>query len=398
MPADEMMMLPESCDKRQLLLESLRKGRLLLGPDSFNSVADYLLLKKYVRYVNKIKERDGYIVAKVLKRRKNHGDANFIVKYLFIGVSENDKFVVFLSDRDFHSVPVNFGFDLDVSRFSYFDVSGVERDDVFLRVQGDIILRVAKVDDPDVAFISSLYEDSYNIASSVLHFETLRRVADVLSELAISPSVYTSEVVVEGCPKKFNVGKLVSHITTSLVLSDIFPQYETKVCEDAFSPGVKNRIVFYNDYNTFVLDINAYVQKRRSYELSVRAYYHSVYESKVPPEREFFYHLVEESGLLEQVAEETVTESYGRHRITFGNAYPRGLTVEYVFPLSGRRYSIAMYTNWYVTSGTEITVKHPEHGEKTVKVPASRVSVYHVTSPDRTTVEKNALLLRHYFP
>jgi len=395
----------ESVNKRQLLIESLQKRKLLLGPESFNNISDYYLLRRYIRRVSEFFELSDYIVArfnvkipvKSYSYWHKENEIRVLERYLIIGLSENDKIVVFLSTTDFQGTNILFGFDKDISRFNYIDVSDIIDYDSFLRVQGDIILRVVKVESPKDAYLNALYESSLNTISRILDLEIHRRIADILSDIGISSTTFTNEVIINGCPRNLKSEKLFSFLTENLVLSDIFPQYNATTREDFSSENLRNEILFRNENNTFLLSLSILRLQRVERELHIRADFHMISGTNISPYRVFFDNLVNEINLLENISEEENRENLGRHRIVIKSAYPRTVSIEYEFPLSHRRYNFVLNTHGYVTSGTEIIFEHLEHGTKVVKVPAARIFFWHVRDPYRTTAAKNLLLLRHYF-
>lgn len=395
----------ENSSNYKLLLRSLQKRKLLLSPDKFNNISDYLLLKRHIRQIKDFEEKDGYVVARYLVKipvrygywYRKENDIRVLERFLIIGFSENDKIVVFISTADFQNTSVSFGFDKDISRFNYIDVTSIVEYDSIMRVQGDIVIRVVRVENSKSAFLNALYESSLNTISRILDTEVHRRIADILSDIGISSTTFTNEVEIIGCPRNLKLEKLFSFLTENLVLSDIFPQYNAVVCEDFPTTNLRNRILLYNEYNKFFLTFTGDTIRRIERELHIRAEFQSILETNVSPYRVFFDNLVRETNLLESVNEEENHEILGRHRVTIKSAYPRTVSIEYEFPLSHRRYNIVLNTHGYVTSGTEIIFEHIEHGIKTVKVPAARLFFWHVRDPYRTTAAKNLLILRHYF-
>ncbi|MEM0479491.1 MAG: hypothetical protein QXS16_04145 [Pyrobaculum sp.] len=399
----------ENSSNYRLLISSLQKRKMLLGPNEFNNISDYLLLKRYIRRIKDFEERDNYVVARIQLRipinarhwrysfygysSENREHERILTRYLIIGTSEENKFVVFFSDTEFDNFSRVFGFDKDIAAFSYIDVTDMVEYDTSFRVQGDLVLRVVKIENSKEAFINSLYNGSMNVFDTLQHLEACRRIADILSELSITSTPTTNRVLIEGCPKNLKIGKLLSFIANNLVLYDMFPQYKMEIKND----NEIKRILLYNESNEFLLNLQATVEHRGERVLAINVFYQNTYSTKISPFIVFFRNIVEETNLIENINEQEIEEHIGRHRVILKNAYPRTVSIEYEFPLSHRRYNLNLETRGYVTSGTEIVFNHPEHGKKVVKVPSSLVFFNHVTQPYRTTAVKNLLLLQHYF-
>jgi len=386
-----------SANTKALLIESLRKRRLLLGPDNFNSISDYKLLKMYLKKIREFNEKGDYIYAlvtfKVPTRRYRDIKTDIIYRYLIIGFDENDKIIVFYSDFPHE----HFGFSYDIARYKYVDVEPIFEKDAFFRVQGDIIFQVEKVENPLNAYLDSLFHASFNVISNLLLLEIHRRIADLLSDLSISSIVNADAVFINGCPRNLKENKLVSYIVRNLVLSDIFPGYDTHIRESLFIKNLENTIVFDNIDNIFTLEVVPSIIGRYNPDLLIRARFVGTLLTKKVPEEVFFENIISNSKLTENINEIEVNERVGRHTIIFKNVFPRQVSIDFEFPISQRRYNIMLSTLAYVTSGTEIHLSHPQHGTKVVKVPAARIWLRHVEQPYRTVEAKNKLLLRHYF-
>jgi len=395
----------ESVNKRQLLIESLQKRKLLLGPESFNNISDYYLLRRYIKRVSEFFEISDYIVAKVIVKvpirsrwyYENEEKEKKLERYLIIGLDENDSIVVFYSDILFHCTNYDFGFTVDLARFDNVNVEQFMAENRFFRVQGDIVLNIEKVENVVNAYLNSLYNDSLNLIENLMGLEVHRRVSDIFTELSMTTVVSPNEVRVRGCPSNLKIDKVVSYVSKNIILSDIFPFYELVFEEENITNNPFNRLLLRSKDNEFYMSITSFIQHRNERELVIRIDFEHAPRTNKLPLRVFFENLVEESKLVENISEQEIEERVGRHIITFKNAYPRGVTVEREFPISHRRYNIALSTHAYVTNGTEITLSHPQHGTKTVRVPASRIWIRHVTQPYRTVEIKNLLLLRHYF-
>ncbi|MEM4455416.1 MAG: hypothetical protein QXT28_11930 [Thermofilaceae archaeon] len=369
---------------------------MLLAKEDFNSLADYLLFKRFLKKVDRVYEGEEYIIAgmtisiPVVTRWNRVSEKRLLDRYIVIGEDENGKIVCFYSDRYIDGTAA-FLFDEDVSCFNEIEITkpGYRR---HYRVQGDITLVVSDVDDLERGYLNSLLSASALTINTIFLTELLRRISDILAELGITSLIVDNHIVIMGCPRNIKLEKLMNYIYKNLVLTDIFTNYSTTL---ASGYGNDWYIRFTNNENTFTIAFWFDYQRRTERELHIRVDFTLGSRDRV--NHIFFMNIVQECNLLESVEEIEIEERIGRHMIRIENALPRQLSVDYEFPLTKRRYNILLTSAEYLTSGTKIELSHPQHGNKIVKVPQSSFHFDHVHDPYRTTAIKNNLLLHYYF-
>ncbi|MEM1925408.1 MAG: hypothetical protein QXH44_10105 [Pyrobaculum sp.] len=385
-------------DKRKLIVSSLQTKRMLLSQEDFNSLADYLLFKRFLKKVDRVYEREEYIIAGIttsipIREWNRTTEKRLLDRYIIIGEDENGKIVCFYSDRYIDN-GIAFWFDEDVSHLGDVEIKdlGFERR---YRVQGDIVLVVSNVNDLTRGYLNSILRASALTIDSILMTEIYRRISDILADLGITSAIIDNHLVIEGCPRNIRLDKLMNYIYKNLILSDIFKDYNVRL-ESGYGSDWYLRFSSNENNNVFTLVIWFDTMRRRERELHVRVNY-STMLSQDAAVMIFFENIIQETKLLDSVEEIEIEERLGRHIINIENALPRRLSVDYEFPLSRRRYNILLTSAEYLTSGTKIKLYHPQHGNKTVKVPQSSFRFDHVLDPYRTTAIKNNLLLHYYF-
>lgn len=371
---------------------------MLLSQEDFNSLADYLLFKQFLKKVDRVYEREEYIIAGItisipIREWNRTTEKRLLDRYIIIGEDENGKIVCFYSDRYIDN-GIAFWFDEDVSHLGDVEIKnlGFERR---YRVQGDITLVISNVNDLTRGYLNSILRASALTIDSILMTEIYRRISDILADLGITSAIIDNHLVIEGCPRNIRLDKLMNYIYKNLILSDIFKDYNVRL-ESGYGSDWYLRFSSNENNNVFTLVIWFDTMRRRERELHMRVNY-STMLSQDAAVMIFFENIIQETKLLESVEEIEIEERLGRHIINIENALPRRLSIDYEFPLSRRRYNILLTSAEYLTSGTKIKLSHPQHGNKTVKVPQSSFRFDHVLDPYRTTAIKNNLLLHYYF-
>jgi len=384
-------------DKRKLIVSSLRTKRMLLSQEDFNSLADYLLFKRFLKKVDRVYEREEYIIAGMtisipIREWNRTSEKRLLDRYIIIGEDENGKIVCFYSDRYIDNGTA-FWFDEDVSHLGEVEIKdlGFERR---YRVQGDIVLVVSNVNDLRRGYLNSILRASALTIDSILMTEIYRRISDILADLGITSAIIDNHLVIEGCPRNIRLDKLMNYIYKNLILSDIFKDYNVRL-ESGYGSDWYLRFSSNENNNVFTLVIWFDTMRRRERELHMRVNFSTMLSQDVAV-MIFLENIVQETNLLES-EEIEIEERIGRHMIRIENALPRQIVVDYEFPLTKRRYNILLTSAEYLTSGTRIKISHPQHGNKTVKIPQSSFHFDHVLDPYRTTAIKNNLLLHYYF-
>ncbi|MEM1673121.1 MAG: hypothetical protein QXT86_13810 [Archaeoglobaceae archaeon] len=383
-------------NKKDLLLSSIKTKKLLLCASDFNSLADYLFFKKYYKRIQNITEIENYIIGRIKVRipirrfwereiRERELD-----RFVIFGFDENDKIVCFYSDMMI-DIPFSFGFENDVAKQG---PKQIELNSGRYRVQGDLVLEVNRVRDVTIDYLNLLFRSSEPVIHNVLFSELYRRISDILGEKGITTAFFEN-LVIEGCPRNIKIDKLVNYILNNLILSDIFRNYSIEIKSDPY--GDRWFLLFSSENNSFIMRISTWIERREERILNIRIDFENTMMTRETPEHIFFSTVVNDVDLLSHISEEETDERIGRHNVHIENALPRHLALDYEFALTKRRYPIILNAAEYVTSGTKIIIEHPEHGKKTLKLPATRFRFLHVNDLYRTTAIKNNLLLHYYF-
>ncbi|MEM1646452.1 MAG: hypothetical protein QXL96_11470 [Ignisphaera sp.] len=392
----------DSVDKKQLVISSLKSKRMLLSQNDFNSLADYLLFKRFIKRVEEVYENEQYVIARtsftIPIRERNRTEKRVVARYIIVGEDENGKLVCFYSDH-FVDNSSAFWFDEDLSRFEEAEIrkAGFQRR---YRVQGDIVLVVSDVREATTEYLNTLFNASEFTIQNILRTELYRRISDILADLGISSTITETNagnsIVIDGCPRNIKMDKLMNYIFKNLILSDVFKNYTVRL-ESGYERDWY--LIFTSDENVFTIAFWIDVERRlgmQERELIIRAEFPRN-ASRELPEHILFMNMVQETNLLNNISEQESEERIGRHTIYIENAFPRQIVLDYEFPLTKRRYSVLLNSENYVTSGTKIKLSHPQHGNKVVKIPQSRFLFTHVNNLYRTTAVKNNLLLHYYF-
>lgn len=401
MSGENMTFFISEPDKQKMVIASLESKRMLLSRDDFNSLADYLLFKKYFKKVKIVTERENYIIGeftfKIPVRRWNERNTTLreIRRFIIIGFDENNKIVCFYSDNPIE-IPFSFGFAEDISRFEEIELSdfGYERR---YRVQGDVVLEVRRVQNVFNDYLNSLFLSSSPVIHNILINEIYRRISDILAEIGITTTLIGENLAVEGWPRNLKREKFMEYIIKNLVLSDIFQDYTIRTEVNPISDTWYLRFISNTSDNIFVMRMSTWIERMDERLFQIRINFETTMMTRETPEWILFMNIVRDTELLKNVNEQEFEERIGRHSIHIENALPRHLAVEYEFPLTQRHYGIVLNSVEYVTSGTKIKLEHPQHGNKIIKIPASRFRFLHVNDLYRTTAIKNNLLLHYYF-